>query len=500
LTDDFWMRARSLAASLDTISYYALLDVPTDADVEAIRAAYGRRVGELHPDRHARERDPDRRRALVSIQARLNEAYRALSTPQRRALYDRALGGGELRLVARPAAAPRPAAPRTPRGRLYFEAGQEREQAGDVVGARVQYQLAVQVEPDSTAIQEALARVSPTPPSPPSPPPVPEPAAPPEPGPTEPARADPRHPYRKPVRLQCRSWEHLITLHAHNLSRGGVFVRTASPLEVGTHVEVQLSLPDGRSLSVEADVARVVAPERADAREPAGMALRFLAMDAARQRAFDAALADAAVHAEAAVAAPPPPSPARAVTSDPIEEAVLREIQVEVARLREASRHGVLGVTEDATAEEIRAAYVALVKRYHPDLHVRYRSELVVDVAIDAFTLVQQAYTQLVAAPAPAPGPSAPPARSRPAAAASRAGAATAGHAAGGYAEARRVLEEAIRVDDDPRLRAAYHVAAGHEARAGARDAEAEAHFAQALVFDPTCEEAIRALRRPERR
>ena len=491
MTDAFWRRALELAGTLDATSYYALLDVGADAPADVVRAAYARRIAEFHPDRHARERDPDRRRALVSIQARINEAYRVLSSGDRRAAYDRALASGELRLGGRPTAAPRPETPRTPRGRLYFDAGKEREAAGDLAGARLQYGLAIQVEPESAAIRDALARVSP------APPPAPAPAAPP---PSDFVREDTRHPYPKPVRIQCKSWEHLVTLHARNLSRGGIFVKTASPLEVGTHVEVQLGLPDGRSLALEAEVARVVAPERGESREPPGMALRFLAIDADRQRAFEAALADAAAHAEGSVARAAP-APARASSSDPVEEAVLREVRADVARMREASRHEILGVAATASAAELRAAYAQLARRYHPDLYVRYRSELVVDAAIDAFTLVQQAYERLVTAATPAAAAPRTAARTLLTERLSASDAAAVGQAAlaaGRHAEARQLLAQAMCADDGAKVRAAYHLAAGYEARAAGRHAEADEQFRRALAHDKTCEEAIRALRRPE--
>jgi curved DNA-binding protein CbpA len=378
---DFWVRAQALAGSLDAISYYAVLEVAATASVDDVRAAYAKRLAEFHPDRHAQERDPERKRVLVSIQARLNEAYRALSRADRRAAYDRALAGGDVRLVGKPTAAPRRETTRTPRGRLYFESGNEREQLGDLAGARLQYGLAIQVEPDSTAIQEALARVSPVAPAP---------------APTPDARDHTRHPFSKPVRLQCRSWEHLITLNARNLSRSGIFVKTASPLEVGATVEVQLGLPDGRTLSLPSEVARVVAPERADPREPAGMALRFLPMNDELRRVFDEALAAAAAQTEAA--APPERSPPRVTSTDPVEESVLRDVQADVARMREGRRHDVLAIRADASPAEIRTAYVQLARRHHPDLFARYRSALVVDAAIDAVTLLRQAYEQMLAA------------------------------------------------------------------------------------------------------
>jgi uncharacterized protein (TIGR02266 family) len=308
MSDEFWRGIARLAGALDKVSYYDVLGVLPDIRGPELAAVYARRVRELHPDRHRREADPERRRMLVSIQARLNEAYRVLSDPAQRAAYDRALASGERRLVGRPAPPQRATAPRTPRARLYFELGEEREKAGDRAGARVQYRLAIQIEPESEAIQDALARVEK--------PPARAPTAPPAPPQSDFAREDTRHPYARPVKLKCASWDQLITLHARNVSRGGIFVRTAAPLPLGTETQVMLALPDGRQLTLDAEVVRVVAEGGDPKREPAGMGLKFLPMEDDRRQDFEAALQHAAAHAAGAVPASPPPP--RAATKPPV--------------------------------------------------------------------------------------------------------------------------------------------------------------------------------------
>src|SRR5690349_16815195 len=75
---------------------YQLLDVARGASQEEIAQAWRRRARDEHPDARPADADaPGRFRALA-------EAYRVLSDPARRAVYDRALGRG-------PAAAARPA-------------------------------------------------------------------------------------------------------------------------------------------------------------------------------------------------------------------------------------------------------------------------------------------------------------------------------------------------------------------------------------------------------
>jgi len=63
-------------------THYGILKVAPDAPVEVIRAAYRALAAHHHPDRCADDRD-----ALHRMQ-RVNEAYRVLADPLRRARYD----------------------------------------------------------------------------------------------------------------------------------------------------------------------------------------------------------------------------------------------------------------------------------------------------------------------------------------------------------------------------------------------------------------------------
>jgi curved DNA-binding protein CbpA len=66
-------------------SYYDVLGVQPGASAEAIRAAYVKLALEFHPDRHqGNPLEALAKQRLVLI----NQAYQALSDPQRRARYD----------------------------------------------------------------------------------------------------------------------------------------------------------------------------------------------------------------------------------------------------------------------------------------------------------------------------------------------------------------------------------------------------------------------------
>jgi molecular chaperone DnaJ len=69
-------------------SHYHVLDIEPDADNATVRAAYRRLARDHHPDRVASSSAVSGGRDMPAI----NEAYRVLNDPGRRALYDRSLG------------------------------------------------------------------------------------------------------------------------------------------------------------------------------------------------------------------------------------------------------------------------------------------------------------------------------------------------------------------------------------------------------------------------
>lgn len=93
---------------------------------------------------------------------------------------------------------------------------------------------------------------------------------------------------------------------------------------------------------------------------------------------------DAAIAARARLAA------VRGPQLDPAEEGIRSELSVMAESMRGVDYFGVLGVTRNATDEQVRASYVDLAKRTHPD---RFSSSgaAVRQVAEEVFGLVSQA-------------------------------------------------------------------------------------------------------------
>ncbi|MDR5676406.1 MAG: molecular chaperone DnaJ [Armatimonadota bacterium] len=115
--------------------YYEVLNVPRDASLEEIKAAYRRLAREYHPD--VRKDDPQAEERFKEI----NEAYQVLSDPQKRAEYDR--------LGRRGTPAPGPFDFRSPFEELFeafFGGAAPRQERGPQRGADLRYDLEVTLE------------------------------------------------------------------------------------------------------------------------------------------------------------------------------------------------------------------------------------------------------------------------------------------------------------------------------------------------------------------
>jgi len=75
------------------------------------------------------------------------------------------------------------------------------------------------------------------------------------------------------------------------------------------------------------------------------------------------------------------------------DERVRGALERELARLKEGDPVAALGLGADAGAQEIRARYLALVKRYHPTRYAR-RPREVVRLANEIFLRIKMAYEQ----------------------------------------------------------------------------------------------------------
>jgi DnaJ-class molecular chaperone len=147
--------------TLESRSYYELLGVPKEAPVARIQQAFYLRAGKLHPDRYFRLGEPGIREKLVEIYARISEAYKVLSDPQKRAQYDKGLGEGRLRLAAvterevKKAVAPEDQVSGR-EAKRFTKLAFGQVASGDLKGALMNLRLALSLEPGSAFLKEQI--------------------------------------------------------------------------------------------------------------------------------------------------------------------------------------------------------------------------------------------------------------------------------------------------------------------------------------------------------
>jgi DnaJ-class molecular chaperone len=146
---------------LPRASYYQLLGVGREATEDQVRMAYYRLVARFHPDLYGDALVPETRAKLVSIYSRLVEAYRCLSSGERRMRYDRGLAAGKLRWTADDQRVPGRDAEADvahPKAKQFLRMARAAIQNGDGKGAVTHLKLALSIEPQNQVILAELAR------------------------------------------------------------------------------------------------------------------------------------------------------------------------------------------------------------------------------------------------------------------------------------------------------------------------------------------------------
>ncbi len=220
------------------------------------------------------------------------------------------------------------------------------------------------------------------------------------------------------LRIRCPTWGHLENFYAVKVKNENLLLaRVPFSPSVGSVITIALELPDGLVVDIDADVEAV--RKAPDGKKSAiRMVLRKMAEVRPRlERAVALAREDSGVVSQMQ----PAPSVPRTTTgllvpipSDvPIDEPVVvvrlpaaedvpaeararyKELETSLATMREKAAHDVLGVDWDAEVREIRLAYFALVKQYHPDVLSKHGSDAVSLLGSEIFIYINKAYDRL---------------------------------------------------------------------------------------------------------
>jgi len=103
-------------------------------------------------------------------------------------------------------------------------------------------------------------------------------------------RAAPRHAIS--LRVDYKRMNTFFADYAKNISKGGTFIRTSKPLDVGTGFVFVLSIPgQPDQLQLHGEVMWTVDESRATQAQPAGMGIRFKFVDDAERQQLESFVA-----------------------------------------------------------------------------------------------------------------------------------------------------------------------------------------------------------------
>jgi curved DNA-binding protein CbpA len=155
--------ADELYAGLDHLPYHVFLGVLESTKGDELRTAFHARAQLLHPDQFYELDDQELKARIYKVYMRVTEAYRVLSDPKERAQYEAQRKEGAIRIdkTTRPVATvKRPEdAILNPQAKKYFLLAADAERRGDRKGARLNLQLAQQMDPVNPVIKERLEKL-----------------------------------------------------------------------------------------------------------------------------------------------------------------------------------------------------------------------------------------------------------------------------------------------------------------------------------------------------
>lgn len=182
------------------------------------------------------------------------------------------------------------------------------------------------------------------------------------------------------LRVRCATWEQVEAFYRRKLRKNGrLSMKVPFECELGTPVTLGLELPNQIVIAIDGTVASVGAS--AGGRTSIDVTLFGLSPELlARLKALvgDARGATAADDA-----------------SMDDERRLLVSRQADLRRKRLLAAHEIVGVPRDPSAAELRAAWIALAAREHPDAVARYASPTLSSVAEETMILAARAYDRM---------------------------------------------------------------------------------------------------------
>jgi DnaJ-domain-containing protein 1 len=203
--------------------------------------------------------------------------------------------------------------------------------------------------------------------------------------------------------VRCATWDQVETFTSRKLRKGKLLsMKVPFTPAIGSAVTLGLELPNEVVVAIDGTVqqASVIEAEGRTWIEVELHGFTSEVVDRIKQMASGMAISPVAapiIPRKQGPTAPPPAAP-RTSTVDSLpqdERELFQHLTTELKRLRQAAVHDVLGVPYDADAETIRAGWMRLIRRHHPDLVARRKAPAISHLAEELTILTNRAYDRL---------------------------------------------------------------------------------------------------------
>jgi tetratricopeptide (TPR) repeat protein len=179
---------------------------------------------------------------------------------------------------------------------------------------------------------------------------------------------------------------------------------------MGTAVRISLTLPSGSTIELVGTIKRFVKEGELDGRGP-GIDISLQSLPQSVMWLIESALSSAGItprpvpDPKETLSPPPPPSADERPEESPAlsdgdewvqaEGDLVKALWQELNSMSKMNEFQLLDLEYGASDQEVRAAFGALSKRYHPDRFTRYESFEIRELANEVFILLRDAYRKL---------------------------------------------------------------------------------------------------------
>lgn len=202
------------------------------------------------------------------------------------------------------------------------------------------------------------------------------------------------------VTVRCSDWGAFLDLYTKDISHGGLFIETTSPLPVFTKLKVRLVVAEESALVLAGDVVHVVAadPAKAGSAKPGmGVQLSPLSVeekqvlkDLVRLARKRTGLSPLETNTDTYPGLVMLGTGLGSRNMDPKQ--LLAMLREQLTWFRQRDAFSALGLTPPVTIAAARKVYFKLCKRYHPDLYTRYKDPQLSTAVTELFALIQNAF------------------------------------------------------------------------------------------------------------